>query len=189
LVEWNYVSMRLPLKCHPESPDFSAATVAVEISRSGADTMVLLYILTGKMDEIRITPVLPAARREELWRHTCFEAFVRASLGTEYYEFNFAPSRQWAAYRFTGYRNGMCVAADIGSPSIEVKSTSDSMSLQATVSLDRLSGLPRNARWHLGLSAVIEDRSGRRSYWALAHPPGSPDFHHADGFAHEFAPP
>jgi hypothetical protein len=35
----------------------------------------------------------------------------------------------------------------------------------------------------LGLSAVIEETSGAKSYWALAHPPGRPDFHHADGFA------
>jgi len=39
-----------------------------------------------------------------------------------------------------------------------------------------------------GLSAVIEDISGGTSYWALAHPPGKPDFHHADGFALEFSP-
>jgi hypothetical protein len=35
---------------------------------------------------------------------------------------------------------------------------------------------------------VIEDQSGGVSYWALAHPPGKPDFHHADGFALEFSP-
>jgi hypothetical protein len=37
--------------------------------------------------------------------------------------------------------------------------------------------------WRLGLSAIIEEASGRRSYWALAHPPGKPDFHHPDSFA------
>jgi hypothetical protein len=54
--------------------------------------------------------------------------------------------------------------------------------------LDRLSRLPRNVLWRLGLSALIEETSGRKSYWALAHPPGKPDFHHADCFAHEFLP-
>ena len=29
---------------------------------------------------------------------------------------------------------------------------------------------------------------GGISYWALAHPPGKPDFHHADGFALELSP-
>src|SRR3546814_3736372 len=32
----------------------------------------------------------------------------------------------------------------------------------------------------LALSAVIEELDGTKSYWALAHPPGKPDFHHPD---------
>jgi hypothetical protein len=35
----------------------------------------------------------------------------------------------------------------------------------------------------LGLSAVIESCNGSLSYWALRHPAGKPDFHHADAFA------
>ncbi len=35
----------------------------------------------------------------------------------------------------------------------------------------------------LALSAVVEDREGRLSYWAMRHPPGRPDFHHPEGFA------
>jgi len=48
-----------------------------------------------------------------------------------------------------------------------------------------LAGLPSDGSWRLGLAAVIEEASGRKSYWALAHPPGKPDFHHSDCFAHE----
>jgi hypothetical protein len=41
----------------------------------------------------------------------------------------------------------------------------------------------------LGLSAVIEEKDGTKSYWALAHPPGDkPDFHHLDCFAVELPP-
>ena len=36
--------------------------------------------------------------------------------------------------------------------------------------------------WRLGLSAVIEALNGEKSYWALAHPPEKPDFHHPDSF-------
>ncbi len=39
-----------------------------------------------------------------------------------------------------------------------------------------------------GISAVIEETDGTKSYWALAHPPGKPDFHHADCFALELEP-
>ena len=180
--------MRQLLRLHPDSRCFAAAHVEVEVARPRADSLVLSYIVTGRMSDIRMPPVMPAARSDELWRHTCFEAFVRASSGAEYYEFNFAPSTQWAAYRFSGYRSGMRVAAEISAPPIEVRSSPDCYTLQASLELDRLSDLPRKASWRLGLSALIEETSGHKSYWALAHPPGKPDFHHADCFAHEFSP-
>jgi hypothetical protein len=181
--------MRQTLKRHPDSHCIAAEHIDVEVGRPNADRLVLLYTLAGKIDDIRMPSVVPAARSDELWRHTCFEAFVRASSGEEYYEFNFAPSTQWAAYRFSTYRSGMRLAAEISAPSIEVQLKPDCFTLQASLGLDHLSGLPRKALWRLGLSALIEDMSGRKSYWALAHPPGKPDFHHVDCFAYEFSPP
>jgi hypothetical protein len=180
--------MRQALKLHPDSHGSAATSVEVGIGHPRAGTLLLSYVVTGRVSDIRMPPVAPPVRGEELWRHTCFEAFVRISSGPEYYEFNFAPSTQWAAYRFTGYRSGMCVAAEAGAPSIEVRPSSDRYELQASLELDRLLGLPRKALWRLGLSALIEGNGGQMSYWALAHPPGKPDFHHADGFAHEFSP-
>ena len=181
-------AFRQRLKLHPDSHWLAAVQVEVGIAHPRADILVLLYTVAAKMSDIRMPPIVPSARSDELWRHTCFEAFVRASSGPEYYEFNFAPSTQWAAYRFSGYRSGMSVAAEIGAPSIEVQSKPDCFTLQASLELDHLSNLTRTALWRLGLSALIEDTSGRKSYWALAHPPGKPDFHHADSFAHEFTP-
>jgi hypothetical protein len=180
--------MRQLLILHPDSPCFAVAKIEVGVARPSADSLVLSYILTGKMSNVRMPPAMAATRSDELWRHTCFEAFVRASSGAEYYEFNFAPSTQWAAYRFSSYRSGMRVAAEISAPPIEVRSSPDCYTLQASLELDRLSGLPRKALWRLGLATLIEDTSGRKSYWALAHPPGKPDFHHTDCFAHEFSP-
>ena len=120
-----------------------------------------------------------SARTDELWRHTCFEAFIGA--GVAYYEFNFAPSTRWAAYQFSGYRTGMRIATEIGTPEIAVQSSLERYTLQASLELDQLL-FPRGAMLRLGISAVIEESSGRRSYWALAHPPGKPDFHHSDCF-------
>ncbi len=56
----------------------------------------------------------------------------------------------------------------------------------AHIDVDALIYLPAsNASWQLALTAVIEETSGVKSYWALKHPPGKPDFHHADGFVLE----
>ena len=114
---------------------------------------------------------------------------MRAVPGEAYAEFNFAPSTLWAAYRFNRYRGGMTVAHEIATPEIDVRSTGGTFDLQAPLELGGLVNLPNDAVWRLGLSAVIEEANGRISYWALAHPPGKPDFHHADSFALELHEP
>ena len=176
------------LRLHANSRCFTGAKIEVGVARSRTDCLALSYIVTGTIRDVCISPVMASTRSDDLWEHTCFETFVRASSGAEYYEFNFAPSTQWAAYRFSSYRTGRCDAIEISAPEIEVQSSPDRYTLRASLKLDCLSALPRNSMWQLGLSALIEEMSGRKSYWALAHPPGKPDFHHADGFIHEFSP-
>src|SRR5438045_3641677 len=105
--------MRKPLQLHPNSDRFAATQVEVEIARLNANRLALTYVVTGKMSDLLFQSAVTAVRSDELWRHTCFEAFVRASSGTEYYELNFAPSTQWAAYRFNSYRAGMTAALDV----------------------------------------------------------------------------
>jgi hypothetical protein len=177
----------LQLRPHPDSRCAAAVRIEVEVARPRADRLLLSYVVSGKVSDIRLPPVAAATRTDGLWQHTCFEAFVRAASGPSYYEFNFAPSTQWAACRFDGYRSGM-VAAEINAPAIDVRSGPDRTTLQTSLELARLPDLSREASWQLGLSAVIEHASGGMSYWALAHPPGKPDFHHADCFALEFSP-
>jgi hypothetical protein len=158
--------------------------VEVEVARPRARSLVFAYAVTGRISDLAMPAVVTAARKDELWRHTCFEAFVGSSPDVAYYEFNFAPSTQWAAYRFSGYRAGMRVATEICRPQIAVESGRDRYILRASLELDQalLSG---GAMWRIGVSAVIEEISGHQSHWALAHPPGKADFHHSDCFAIE----
>jgi hypothetical protein len=177
--------MRYSLKCHPDSPSVAATHVEVDVARPRASSLVLSYTVAGEIGVLLMPAVTAPARIDELWRHTCFEAFIRATPDGGYYEFNFSPSTQWGAYRFDGYRSGMRVAAEIGSTKIEVESTPECYTLQAALDLGELSSA---SRWWLGFSAVIEETSGHKSYWALAHPPGKPDFHHPDCFVGELSP-
>ena len=60
------------------------------------------------------------------------------------------------------------------------------------LALEAFAGPPiawRAGRLEIGLSAVIEEVGSIKSYWALQHPPGRPDFHHPDCFALELAAP
>lgn len=171
------------LLIHPASAGAGGLAVQAEAERDGG-LLRLGFLVTGPVRTLRIPSPAAAARRDELWRATCFEAFVQAEGKAGYCEFNLAPSTEWAAYRFDGYRQGMrpldLAAAPVMSVAIE-----DALELRAAVVLPRdLAGPVR-----LGLSAILETRAGEKSYWALAHPPGKPDFHHADCFAARLAAP
>lgn len=107
-------------------------------------------------------------RADGLWRKTCFEAFVGGT-HTAYREYNFAPSGDWAVYAFDCVREGMRKSDDEAEVWIEVGE--DWIAVEAEVTSAFAPGLPLN------LTAVIEEEGGVKSYWALAHPSGPPDFH------------
>jgi hypothetical protein len=159
-------------------PDFLAPELTVEAQavRSGA-VLELRYGVSGEIAALAVPSPVEPRRADELWRHTCLEAFVQSVGGEGYLELNLAPSRAWAAYHFDSYREGMRDAEV--EPRIEVRRTADRLELTAAVTL------PNEGSWRVGLTAVIEDANGARSYWALRHPPGKPDFHNADCFVLE----
>jgi hypothetical protein len=171
------------LSLHPDSSCAAAARIEVDVARPSEHHLVLRYAVTGAMSDLYLPPAAAPARAEGLWRRTCFEAFVGAAPGGAYLEFNFAPSTQWAAYGFTSYRTGMRPADEIAAPRIDVERTDARFELSVSLDLDPAPFLPSDAPWRLGLAAVVEEADGGISYWALAHPPGRADFHHADGFA------
>jgi hypothetical protein len=173
--------VRLSLSPHPDTPSQAVSAIDVTIERPRPGSVMLTYVATGRIADVVIPPPAPSQRADELWRHTCFEAFLGGREGGGYYEFNLSPSTEWAAYSFNGYRSGMRPAPMIA-PKIEAGADRTRFGLRAVL---RLADTP----WRLGLSAVIEEKDGRVSYWALAHAPGKPDFHHADCFAAELRAP
>lgn len=154
--------------------------VQAQAVREPGGVLLLRYRLAGPIAKVSIPPPAPSTRESDLWRHTCFEAFVRAEGAKGYCEVNLSPSTAWAAYAFDGYRQGMTPADVI--PAIEVERAPDRFALTARVDLGAV--LARDATWRVGLSAVVETGEGL-FYWALAHAPGRADFHHPDCFALE----
>jgi hypothetical protein len=119
----------------------------------------------------------------DLWRNTCFEAFVRIEGEEAYHEFNFAPSGQWRAYAFHAYRVPAPLKAPIAWPSIVTKTTTERFELNARLSLADLSRCHCDSVLYLGLSAVVQTRDGSLSFWALRHSSSRPDFHQGQAFA------
>lgn len=149
---------------------------------SARDALVFEYRMRGALAALCIPPVGAAERTDGLWRHTCFEAFIRNADGAAYAELNFSPSTRWAIYAFERYRDGMRPVPVDEPPTVSVRQEANALTLRAVVPAVLVRDTVPARRHLLALSAVIEDRSGARSYWALAHPPGPPDFHHAAGF-------
>ena len=176
------------LKLHPDLRSGAVERVEVEVSRPKSSVLALRYVVSGKIGELVLPRGAMPKRADELWRHTCFEVFARAPAHDAYSEFNFSPAAQWAAYHFDKYRNRMKVV-EIAELNIETNQEAAQYTLDVSLKLDPLSDLPRDAAWRVALSAIIEEKNGNKSYWALAHPPGKPDFHHADCFVLELAPP
>lgn len=174
--------MRHALRPHPNSRVAAGTVVEAAVERRQG-VLALLYVVTGK--DLLLPPLVAPTRIDELWKHTCFEVFVRPPSGAGYYEFNFAPSTQWAAYRFTDYRTGMNVVGPIMTPDFLVRFSDGRFEIEASIKLGGLPDLPPDAPWKIGLSAVIEDITGSLSYWALTHPMGKADFHHPDCFSLE----
>jgi hypothetical protein len=175
--------MRHALHIHPESACDAISRIDVAVERVGDNGLTLHYAAYGKIADVLFAAPAAPERRDELWRTTCFEAFFVLEDSHEYTEFNFAPSAAWASYHFTSYRTGMKPAIDLDPPRITVKSAADRFDLTAALTFPhRLWDIDRAA-----LTAVIEETNGRKSYWALKHPPGKPDFHHAVGFVLDLA--
>jgi hypothetical protein len=174
--------MRAELIYHPDSPPRSIDRVRVGFAPSGYRSTVLEYRVFASGGLI-LPPPEGAKRRDRLWETTCFELFVHPEPDDPYLEFNFSPSRAWAAYQFQSYRKGMR-DLPLAVPKIDFWNDVTGCSLRAEL------GLIAPWAWQcgIGLSAVIEEADGTKSYWALAHPRDKPDFHHPDCFALKLPP-
>lgn len=108
---------------------------------------------------------------------------MKPANGTEYVEFNLSPSGEWGAYRFDDYRSGMR-NADVDAPAFISTNPVNRFELSAQIALPMWA----QDQWAANFTAVIEQRDGTKSYWALAHPDGPPDFHNRDCFVAHLPP-
>jgi hypothetical protein len=167
----------------PSGPPFKVWATVDHAAALGATATTNIWFGVGAPAERFVIPELSEPwRAHELWRTTCFEAFLRPEGEDGYREWNFAPTGNWAAYDLSGYREGMA-RADVGSPPyIRMEDNFTWWTVGATFAV------PAEVSWQLGLSAVLEQTDGTKSYWALAHGPGEkPDFHSPDCFAARLA--
>jgi len=142
----------------------------------------LEFKLSGPLNQLVIPDrAKTSGFRDELWKHTCFEAFLQDAKSQAYWEFNVSPSREWAVYRFKKYRER--VDADISG--IELVIQQERYPGQLVMKID-IKPKDRDliVASRVGLTCVLEHKSEAKSYWALRHTEAKPDFHMAESFIH-----
>lgn len=155
------------LRAHPATPSVTVSGIEASVWRTD-DHWHFRYLVEGASSLI-ILPAHAAERSDGLWQATCFEAFIGLD-GATYLELNFSPSGQWAAYRFVNPRTGM--RDEPAGIEVWLEGGEDWIAVEAAVCSTAL-----HPAAPVGLTAVIEETGGHKSYWALAHPSGPPDFH------------
>lgn len=167
----------MKLEPHSAAPPVGRFDLSAEARREHR-ALVFDYRVTGRIDDLVLADAAWPERTEDLWETTCFEAFARRPGETSYLEFNFAPSTRWAAYWFSAYRASR-IGPDMATPRIFTTKTAEEFRLRAEIEAN---ALPRGPLL-LALTAVIQEKSGAKSYWSLAHAGANPDFHALEGFA------
>lgn len=165
--------MQFNLIPHPSTPPADPAFklwANVDYAGSlGATATANIWFGIGAPAERFVIPEGEPGRSDDLWQTTCFEAFLRWDEAA-YREWNFAPSGEWAAYDFTGYREGR-TDSEVAAPYVRMENNLTWWALGATIAVEA------GVDWQLGLSAILEEKDGTKSYWALAHAGDKPDFH------------
>jgi hypothetical protein len=137
------------------------------------------FILSGDVDKIKIPHFArPLRREDELWKTTCFEAFVSTPGLKSYWELNFSPGGAWNCYRFDDYRQGM--REELGAQSVEIQPRAGFRGYQLHAAIDLSSVLSLSEALEVSLTAVIE--GDEQTFWALRHAGARPDFHLRESF-------
>ena len=167
-----------PLIAHPEHPPANVTQVEARIIGRDGNWLRARWRIEGAQSLV-VPAFAGKGRADELWQTTCFELFLKPEGAVPYLEINLSPSERWNAYDFEAYRWGMAERPFPREPECTMRLGSSFAIFDAAIPA---AGLPE-AECAMGLSAVIEEQGGVKSYWALAHPDAKPDFHAPACFA------
>ncbi len=150
-----------------------------------ADGSVLLrYRFAAPPGTLLIPAPQPPGPADNLWQHTCCEAFIAQPGADAYLEFNLSPSGQWAVYRFTGYRQRDIDFDPAAQPTIEFATAPEGYTLTTRLPAALLPA----GELAVSLTAVSESTDGNKHYWALTHAGEQPDFHLPQSFTLRLPP-
>lgn len=138
--------------------------------------LVLTYTVSGPLQKL----IIPAAAilpgfTPNLWQGTCCECFLRRDAMKNYTEWNFSPCGSWWACVFDDYRAPAQQQPESMQPrQFDIQPAENLLMLTAALACHAAHGL------RIGPALILQHAGGSRSHWAMKHPDGAPDFHHAE---------
>jgi hypothetical protein len=164
-----------------QAEDLPKIGIAGEIERA-ENRLLLRYAVTGDIESILLpAPSSHPSRNHDLWKMTCFEFFIAAEDRPRYWEFNMSPSGDWNVYTMDTYRQvNMRQEMLMKQIQFQVKKDADEIELIAIVDLNLI--VEAGQSLNVGITAVIQTKEGKESYWALTHPGAQADFHLRESF-------
>ncbi|QZD89533.1 DOMON-like domain-containing protein [Qipengyuania aurantiaca] len=172
------------LEAHTAYPPLEVTSVAARIVSRDENWLRLRWRIEGT-GKLVVPPFAGKGRADELWRTTCFELFLKPEGGEAYCEFNLSPSERWAAYDFSTQRDGMENRPVPREPECTMRQGSSFAVFDAAIPA---AALPQQD-CAAGLTCVLEEEGGIKSFWALCHPGDQPDFHDPACFTARLAAP
>ena len=138
--------------------------------------------MTGNIKQI-ILPTLSAslARKDDLWKATCFEFFLAIPGHPQYWEFNMSPSGDWNVYVMDAYRR-VKFREERSMKQIQLKVQKDASGFFLNTNVDLNPIIQPTETLNIGITAVIQTKDGDDTYWALAHSGAQADFHLREDF-------
>ncbi len=144
-----------------------------------ADCIEVLFKWQDKSKQIIFAEGPVAGRFHELWKQTCFEAFVQPVGDSKYFEINLNTHKAWNVYEFENYREPQppveCAAADV----IDVQIKEDF--LRARIKFNKM----EFKKLKVSLCAVLNLKETGTTYWSFQHVDAKPNFHHFGSFVIE----
>lgn len=181
---------------HSAATSFGEVSVRARALRSG-DGLAFEYELICEAQAVVLPEDVSAAlaqdgrkRKDDLWKTTCWEAFVGTPGDSGYVEFNFSPFGPWNAYQFRAYREGMAQAdVAIGDASVRASLGPNGRSGLTWLFDVRAEGkLSFAGPLEVSLTAVLGGSSSNILHLALAHAGETPDFHLRASFIDRLQP-
>jgi hypothetical protein len=151
---------------------------SVKIEYKLGHSIELLFRLSGfdlRYDHTDFNRI--AAKKHELWKHTCFEMFILPdSIQEEYYEFNYSPKNLYDMMFFSEYRQPGS-HGHIDPPKLSLNS--DQGSSLVFLIKQKLPFIPAINQMIKINMAFIWCEEDKVEYWSLAHSKSGPDFHNS----------